>query len=337
MPTSSTDFQPAWWCSNNHLQTIAGVVLRNHPKLTVQRQRWETPDKDFIDLDRLPGQAQKSPRLLILHGLEGSSGSKDIRHLMAAAHQMGWESIGMNFRSCSGEINRLERAYHAGETADLAWVIEQLLAEDSERSLLCIGISLGGNVLLKYLGEQGQAVPDQLRGAVTISTPFNLNAGVVYVEQGFSLLYVQRFVRSLKRKIFQKLERYPNLVDPQALSEVKTISDFDKLFTAPIHGFPDADTYWRSSSSIHFLPSIRRPTLLINAQDDPFYPPDALPYQQVAESDFLTGLFPKRGGHGAFIEGGWPFRLSCWAEQQALSFLQETLSAVGPVGVIETV
>ncbi|MEO0456138.1 MAG: alpha/beta fold hydrolase [Cyanobacteria bacterium P01_A01_bin.114] len=326
MPTCSTSFQPAWWCFNNHLQTVAGVILKNQPNLDVQRQRWDTPDGDFIDLDRLPGQTENSPRLLILHGLEGSSASKDVRHLMAAAHQMGWESIGLNFRSCSGEINRLRRAYHAGETTDLAWVIEQLLKENAARPLVCIGISLGGNVLLKYLGEQGQTVPNQLKGAVTISTPFDLNAGIVYVEEGLSLLYVRRFIKSLKRKTFQKLEHYPDLVDRQSLRSVKTLSDFDELFTAPVHGFPNAETYWRSSSSIHFLSAIRRPTLLINAQDDPFYPAKALPYQQVADNDFLTGLFPRQGGHGAFIDGGWPFRLSCWADQQALTFLHKILA-----------
>ncbi|NEP18023.1 MAG: alpha/beta fold hydrolase [Leptolyngbya sp. SIO4C1] len=327
MPISAATFKPAWWCRGGHLQTIAGALLRADPMLAVQRQRWNTPDGDFIDLDRICDPAANAPRLLLLHGLEGSASSRDICQLMAAAGRLGWESIGLNFRSCSGEPNRLRRAYHAGDTADLAWVIERLIAEAAERPLLCLGISLGGNVLLKYLGERGADVPSQLLGAVTISTPFNLNAGVDYVEQGLSRLYVYRFITSLKQKMYQKLDRYPDLVDRDALRAVRSLSDFDALFTAPVHGFPDAETYWRQSSSLYLLPVIRCPTLLINAQNDPFYPAAALPRQQVATNPFLTGLFPADGGHGGFIEKGWPFRLQSWAQQQAMAYFQQCLSA----------
>ena len=322
---TSPTFQPAWWCTNTHAQTVAGALLRRRPQLNIDRQRWDTPDGDFLDLDCLAGP-DHSPRLLLLHGLEGSSESPDIRHLMAAAHQLGWECIGMNFRTCSGETNRLERAYHAGETSDLAWVIEQLVQAAPERPIVCAGVSLGGNVLLKYLGESGASLPAQVRGAVTISTPFDLVRSVAYVEQGLSMIYIRRFVNSLKRKMFQKLERYPDLIDREMLASIQTLSEFDEWVTAPLHGFPDAKTYWTVNSSIRFLSDIQRPTLLINAQDDPFYPADILPRKQVADNPYLSALFPERGGHGAFIEGGYPFRLRSWSQAQTLAFLQQQLA-----------
>jgi predicted alpha/beta-fold hydrolase len=324
MTQTSTAFSPAWWCRNPHLQTIIGALLRRSPQLPVQRERWEMTDGDFLDIDRLKGQPQ-SPRIILLHGLEGSSRSPDIRALMAAVHRLGWESIAMNFRTCSGEPNRLRRAYHAGETADLAWVIEQVLAEDAQRPVMCIGISLGGNVLLKYLGERGTALPGQLKAAVTISTPYDLGAAMKYVEQGVSWLYIRRFVRSLKRKTRQKLVRYPDLIEAETLNSVQTLSAFDQQFTAPVHGFPDAETYWRVSSSLHFLPQIRRPTLLINAVDDPFLPPTALPRAEVAENPWLTADFPESGGHGGFIEGGWLLQPVSWVPGRAIAFLQTQL------------
>lgn len=325
--TNFPPFEPAWWCQTAHSQTIAGALLNRPPRLQVLRQRWDTPDGDFLDLDRLPAPHPDAPRLLLLHGLESSSQSNDIRHFMAMGQHLGWEVIALNFRSCSGQPNRLARAYHGGDTADLAWVIDRLLQEDAARPLGCVGISLGGNVLLKYLGEQQQQAPQPLRCAVTISTPFDLNASVTQVEQGFSLVYTRRFVQSLKRKTFAKLDAYPDLVDRQLLAAVQTLSEFDELVTAPIHGFPDAKTYWATSSSIHFLAAIRRPTLLINAQDDPFYAATALPWQQVADNEWLTGLFPAAGGHAAFIEGGYPFRLQLWAHRQAMTFLRRELTA----------
>lgn len=319
-------FQPAWWCATPHSQTIVGALLNHPPQVAVHRERWGTPDGDFLDLDRLPATAPNAPRLLLLHGLESSSHSNDIRHFMARGQRLGWEVIALNFRSCSGEPNRLARAYHGGDTADLGWVIERLLQEDATRPLGCLGISLGGNVLLKYLGEQQHNTPQPLRCAVAISTTFDLAKAVTQVEQGFSWVYTRRFVQSLKRKTFAKLKVYPDLVDRQSLTAVQTLSEFDDLVTAPIHGFPDAKTYWKSSSSIYFLPQIRRPTLLINAQDDPFYLAEALPWQQVIENDFLIGLFPETGGHAAFIEGGYPFRLRLWAHQQAMFFLHHELT-----------
>ena len=291
MRQKNSTFFPAWWCRNPHAQTIIAALFRKTPTLPVDRERWHTPDGDFLDIDRVQGKQPDVPRVVLLHGLEGSSSSNDIRGLMAVAHQLGWESIAMNFRSCSGELNRLRRMYHAGETSDLAWVIKQLLAEDKTRPIVCIGISLGGNVLLKYLGERQDQVPDQLKAAVTISTPYNLNEAIAYIEQGFSMLYIKRFLLSLKRKTRQKLQQYPDLIDRKTLNAIQTLSEFDDRVVAPVNGFPNADTYWRLSSSQPFLPKIQRPTLLINAVDDPFFPPGHLPASGNRRKSIFTGRF----------------------------------------------
>ncbi|MGB0560728.1 MAG: YheT family hydrolase [Spirulinaceae cyanobacterium] len=316
-------FKPVWWAVHPHVQTIAGALLATPPPLAVRRQRLDTPDGDFLDLDRLPAPTAQSPRLLLLHGLESSSSSNEIRNLMALTQQAGWEAIALNFRTCSGEMNRVPRAYHSGETRDLAWLIEQLLGEDPSWPLFCVGISLGGNVLLKYLGEQGPNLPAQLQAAVAISTPFDLAKATANLEQGFNWVYIDRFVKSLKQKAWEKHKRHPELLDPQVIPTIQRLSEFDEWVTAPLHGFASAQDYWQKSSSLQFLPQIQRPTLLINAQDDPFFPGHFLPYSQVEQNPYLTALFPESGGHSAFIDEGYPYRLKFWSHRQAIAFLQQ--------------
>jgi len=218
----STSFQPAWWCRGRHAQTLWGALLRPTPYVPLRRERWETPDGDFLDIDRVEGTAS-APALIVLHGLEGSSRSKPVLGFMAAAHRVGWEAVGINFRSCSGEANRLRRAYHGGDSTELGWVIDRVIAQDPGRCVGCVGVSLGGNVLLKYLGEHGERVPQHVRAASAISTPFDLGIAVRYVERGMSRLYMRNLVSSLKRKTFAKLARYPDLVDPARLGAVRTL------------------------------------------------------------------------------------------------------------------
>ena len=314
-------FRPAWWCRSLHMQTIWGSLLRPAPKVRLTRQRWETPDGDFLDLDWTDG-TPGTPILLVLHGLEGSSRSKQVLGLLAAARQEGWRGVGMNFRSCSGEPNRLRRSYHGGETSDLTWVIQRITAESPNSPILCAGLSLGGNVLLKYLGEQGESLPSSVRAAVAVSAPFDLARSAHALEHGFSRFYMRRLVRSLKAKTRAKLQKYPDLVDRKKLAVARTLTQFDDAVTAPVHGFRDADDYWRQSSSAAFLPKIRRPTLLINARDDPFLPETALPREAVEKNRFLTAEFPLHGGHLGFIAGGPPGRPVCWAEEEAIRFLK---------------
>ena len=317
-------FHPAWWCRGRHAQTLWGALFRPTPYVLCQRERWETPDGDFLDVDRVEGTA-RAPAVIGLHGLEGASQSKPILGLMAAARRVGWEAVGINFRSCSGASNRLRRAYHGGDSVELGWVIGRVIAQDPTRAVGCVGVSLGGNVLLKYLGEHGARVPQQVRAAAAISTPFDLGIAVRHLERGLSRFYMRNLVSSLKQKTFAKLARYPDLVDPARLCAVRTLAEFDHLVTAPLHGFPDGQTYWQSSSSASWLSAIRRPTLLINAEDDPFFPADALPTQVVRENPALRAEFVPEGGHAGFLSGVWPGRPVPWAERRTMAFLQDHL------------
>ncbi|MBI4342445.1 MAG: alpha/beta fold hydrolase [Candidatus Omnitrophica bacterium] len=318
-------FRPAWWCRGPHAQTLWGALLRPTPQVPLRRERWETPDGDFLDIDRVEG-ASRAPVLVVLHGLEGSSRSKPVLGLMAAAYRAGWEAVGINFRSCSGESNRLRRAYHGGDSTELGWVLDRVIAQHPARSVGCVGVSLGGNVVLKYLGERGARVPPHVRAAGAISTPFDLGVAVRYMERAASRLYMRNLVRSLKQKTLAKLARYPDLVDPARLRAVRTLAEFDHLVTGPIHGFPDGQAYWDSSSSASHLGAIRRPALLINAEDDPFFPAGALPTRAVSGNPALRAEFVPGGGHAGFLAGVWPGRPVPWAEHRTMAFLQRHLT-----------
>ena len=317
-------FRPAWWCRGAHLQTIWGGILRRAPRPPLVHERWELPDGDFLDVDELPSGTDE-PRVIVLHGLEGSSRSPQVLGMLDQAHRRGWGGVAVNFRGCSSVPNRLRRSYHGGDTGDLAWVIERVQREHPSSSILCVGFSLGGNVLLKYLGERGDALPEALRAAAAVSTPFDLARSAQALDHGFSRVYGDRLVISLTRKTVQKLSRYPDLVDAGRLARVRTLSEFDELVTAPVHGFANAEEYWAKSSSAQFLARIRRPTLLINAQDDPFLPADALPRAAVQSNPFLTAEFPEAGGHLGFIEGRWPWAARAWAEARAAEFLSNAI------------
>ena len=282
------------------------------------------PDGFFLEGGELAAEAS-APRLIVLPGLESSSRSAHVLGLLGEARRRGWGGVAVNFRSCSGVPNRLRRSYHGGDTGDLAWVIARVQADHPLSPIICAGFSLGGNVLLKYLGEQADALSAQVRAAVAVSAPFNLAHSAHALERGLSRVYGQRLVASLKRKTFKKLARYADLVDARALSQVRTLPEFDDLVTAPVHGFRNAADYWAQSSSVDFLPRIRRPTLLINAEDDPFLPAEALPRRAVSENRFLHAEFPASGGHLGFLGGWWLGAPIAWAEIRAAEFLAQHL------------
>jgi len=288
----------------------------------VRRERWETPNKDFLDVDHVPTTTAGQPILIILHGLEGSSRAKQARGFLHAAHHQGWRGLAINFRSCSGTPNRLRRSYHAGETSDLHWVIQRVAAQYPQAPICCVGMSLGGNVLLKYLGEQGRDALATLKAAVAISTPFDLAISARAFEWGFfNRLYMSRLLGTLKQKTVAKLTRYPDLVDQERLAAVRTIREFDELVTAPVHGFANGADYWTASSCRRFLAAIRRPTLLISAVDDPLVPFDVSLREDAARNPYLTAEFPDAGGHVGFVSGS-PHHPIFWAEQRAFDFFK---------------
>ena len=319
MPADPEPFVPAWWCRGAHAQTIASA-LRLVPEVpTLRRERWETRDGDFLGVDVVPAEVGR-PILVMLHGLEGSSRSPQIRGFLHAAHRRRWRAIAPNFRSCSGEPNRLRRSYHAGETSDLRWVMRRLAERHPGDPMCCVGISLGGNVLLKYLGESRDA-PSSLRAAAALSTPFDLAMSARAFERGaLNRFYMRRLLRSLLRKTRAKLACYPDLVDARRLAAVQTIREFDEVVTAPTHGFASAQAYWTASSCRQFLPSIQHPTLLINALDDPLIPAAALPHEEVRRNSHLTGVFPASGGHAGFLSADAAHPV--WSEQAVFRFFE---------------
>lgn len=233
------------------------------------------------------------------------------------------------FRGCNGESNRARRFYHSGETSDVAFAIERLAREHPHTPLALVGVSLGGNVLLKYLGERGDDVPDAVRAAAAISVPFDLARGSRHISRGFSKIYERYFIKSLRSKALAKFERYPDLCDRAVVERVRTLWEFDDAVTAPVHGFRDATDYYTQSSSIHFLRGVRRPTLLLSAGDDPFLPKAVLDEVRAIarENAALQVEFVSRGGHVGFVSGRLPWRPTWWAEWRALEFLAPWLAA----------
>ena len=327
---SRDGFRPAWWCRNRHAQTIWGPLL-GRPGVPLRRERVTTRDGDFVDLDWADGP-REAPLLLVLHGLEGSSRSHYAAGLMGAARARGWRALVLNFRSCGGELNRLPRFYHSGDTGDLDEVVRHLVARDPEARIGAVGVSLGANVLLKWLGERGVKTPAAVAAAVAISAPFDLAACAQTLDRGLArLLYTRRFLRSLRAKVEQKAAVYPGFVDLAAVRRARTFAEYDRVLTAPLHGFRDEWDYWTRASSGPYLATIRRPTLLINARDDPLVPAEALPAPATLPSH-VRAAFTPGGGHVGFLEGAWPWRAVSWAERRALEFLDGVVRPAGAPG-----
>jgi predicted alpha/beta-fold hydrolase len=301
-----------------HLQTIFGPLFRPLPRVPLRRERWELPDGDFVDLDWLDGPA-RAPLLAVLHGLEGSSSAHYIRGILAQARARQWRAVALNFRGCSGELNRLVRSYHSGETRDLGELVQRL--SRGAEQLFLAGCSLGGNVLVKWLGEQGADAP--VAAAVAISVPFDLLACARTLDgPGFwQWVYRTRFLRSLKSKALEKLSLFPGAWDGERVRKSHTLFEFDDALTAPVHGFSGAPDYYAQSSSGPFLARVRVPLLLISALDDPFIPAETVPRENTG---FVTVERWPRGGHLGFIEGP-PWRY--YAERRAMEFLERSSAA----------
>ena len=313
-------YQPARFLFGPNLMTIFGPLLRKGPQLPLRRERWELHDGDFVDVDRLEGPAQ-APLFVALHGLEGSSSAHYIRGLLHQARLRGWRGLALNFRGCSGDMNRLLRSYHSGETGDLDELIARVRREADR--IVIAGCSLGGNVLVKWLGEQGAAIPREIRAAAAISVPFDLAACSRTLDSGgfWRWAYRTRFLRTLKRKSLLKGELHPGALDTERVSAARTLFDFDDAVTAAIHGFKSAPDYYAQCSSGPFVARVRVPLLLLSAEDDPFIPASSIP-RAVPENVTLE-VWP-RGGHLGFVEGpAWQPRF--YAERRAVEFLAQQL------------
>jgi predicted alpha/beta-fold hydrolase len=309
--------------------------VRRRPSLPTRTERWETPDGDFVDLVRMdpvargdaPTAPGRAPRVLLLHGLEGSPRSHYVGGFFGQCRRRGWGADLLVFRSCGDEPNRQRRFYHSGETADAGFVLERLVAEAPDAPRALVGVSLGGNVLLKLLGERGDDLPASVRAAAAVSVPFDLARGSRYIGQGFARVYEGFFLRSLRRKAHEKLGRYPGLFDAEALDRARSIWDYDDVVTAPVHGFDSAQDYYARSSSLGHLSGIRLPTLLVSAVDDPFLPSAVLDEVRAIARDTpaLEIDFVPSGGHVGFVGGRVPWRAEYWAEERVGAFLAARL------------
>jgi predicted alpha/beta-fold hydrolase len=320
-------YRPAWWVPGAHAQTLWGKFFRAHCRVVTRRERWDTPDGDFVDIHRLDGPAD-SPRLLFLHGLEGTVESHYVGGFFEQALRRGWSADLLLFRGCGPEMNRTARFYHSGETTDISFVIDRILAERGTGPLLLAGVSLGGNVLLKYLGERGGELPPRIRAAAAVSVPFDLETGCRFIARGISRIYDRHFLKTLRVKALAKLARFPGIFDADALSRARTLYEFDNVVTAPVHGFLDAHDYYAKSSSMGWLARVDRPTLLLNAIDDPFLPSGILEAVRITagQNPCLTVELPTHGGHVGFVGGRIPWKPFYYAEWRACEFLASHLA-----------
>lgn len=316
-------FRAAWWLRGAHRQTIGGKFLRPRMSLPLERERLETPDGDFLDLDFTARPRADAPVVLVLHGLEGSARRRYVMLTYQELLARGLHAVGLNFRSCSGEPNRLARFYHSGETGDLDHVLGVLHDRFPGVPIGVIGYSLGGNVLLRYLGERGEAAGARVHAAVGVSVPFDLTAGGEALERGImGKVYTEYFLRSLRLKVMAKEALLAGRCDVEAVRRARTLREFDDAITAPLHGFEDAADYYRRASSAAVLEAIRVPTLLLQSEDDPFLPARHLPRDAVRRNPALVAAFTRRGGHVGFVGGALPWRPRFWAEAEAARFLQ---------------
>ena len=320
-------YNPPRWLPTSHAQTIVPALFARRPAVEYRRERWDTPDGDFIELDWLAYGAgtgndaappPDAPLFVLFHGLEGSSDSHYARVLMASARALGWHGVVPHFRSCSGPINLAPRFYHLADSAEVDWVLRRLHAQH-RGPLVVAGVSLGGNVLLRWLGEQGTDAAF-VSAAAAISTPLDVHAGGRALSQGFALVYTMSFLKTLKRKALSKLEQYPGLFDRDAMLACRTMYEYDNVVTAPIHGFRNTEEYWTRATTRPLLPDVVVPTLVLNARNDPFLPSAALPtHAEVSRAIELDQ--PEAGGHVGFMTGPFPGRID-WLPRRVFNFLE---------------
>jgi len=332
-PILRSDFRPAWWLRNRHAQTIySSLPLARTPRIRLRSEDIELPDGDVTVVDWMndgPAPESGAPILVVLHGLEGSSASSYARLLLKAAAAHGWRAAVLHFRDCGDYRNRLPRRYHAGETGDIRFFLDSLRSGGHDGPMVAAGFSLGGNVLLKYLGENGVATP--LDAAVAVCVPLDLHDSARALSIGFSKVYQYYLVKKMKSALHRKFNRHTAAFDWQRMLAARTFAEIDDAVTAPLHGFSSKDEYYDKCSSAAFLPHIRVPTLIINSLDDPFMTPAAVPpVTDIPESVSIE--LSNRGGHIGYIDGGPPWRPSFYLPDRIIDFLDSHVGDSGRHG-----
>lgn len=323
MPLLSSDYKRPFYLPNGHAETIIPALTRKIKGLKGRRKRITLPDGDFLDLDIYENfhQNSKAKRLvLIAHGLEGSSQSQYAQGMARAFVFNNYDVIVWNQRGCSGELNKKLRFYHSGATEDLRAVVNYLLKHKSYSQILPIGFSLGGNLTLKYLGEEGKNLPAEIQAAIVFSVPLHLSSCAHKLGRPSNRVYSERFLRSLKDKVARKSAVMPDKLSTEHFPKIKTLKDLDDFYTAPLHGFRDAEDYYEQCSSVNFISDIRVPTLVVNAMNDPFLAPECFPFENFQNLKNVFFETPKTGGHCGFSV---PFSNLYWSERRALAFANE--------------
>lgn len=301
-PAAAGRYRAPWWLPGAHAQTIVPARLLPAPAVRYRRERWDAPDGDFIDVDFClpePGGAD-APVMVVFHGLEGDSRSHYCRALMDGCRVRGWRGMVAHFRGCSGEANRLARAYHSGDSDEIDWILRGVARRWPQAARFAVGVSLGGNALAKWAGERGSAAGACIQACVAASAPFDLAAGGAALGQGFNLVYTRSFLRTLRPKAIAKARRFPGLADVARIAASRTLLEFDDAFTAPVHGFAGVHDYWKRASAKPWLGAIAIPTLALNARNDPFVPGASLPVAADVAA-CVTLEVPEDGGHVGFF------------------------------------
>lgn len=322
MPVLDSDsYRPPFWQWNGHIQTIYPSLYRKVPGICYQREQIATPDDDFLILDwslALPGERQDA-LVILSHGLEGDSHRPYITGMVKEMNRAGMDCLAWNFRSCGGMLNLQPRFYHSGATEDLDLVIQEGIKKEY-KTIYLIGFSLGANLTLKYLGEKGAALNDQIRKTVVFSVPMNLKQCSLTLGKTLFRMYEQRFLRSLKSKAVQKSIRFPDTISPEKIKKIKTLYQFDDELTARLHGFDSADDYYGKCSSMHFVSDIACQTLILNAKNDPMIPVQSLPLDLLANHEKVTLELTQEGGHCGFSAARYSHS-DYWSEKKALHFI----------------
>ena len=305
-------YRAPWWLPGGHLQTIWSALYsrqRRHAPRPLQRERWTTPDGDFIDVDRQTASHPQRPLFVMFHGLEGSSASHYAQACAdwAAEHDVQWAMP--HFRGCSGEINHAPRAYHSGDHHEIDWILRRLRTEHQAQGgqvMVAAGVSLGGNALMRWAGEQGAAAVKQVDAVAAICSPLDLAESGRAIGRGFNRqVYTRMFLHTMKPKAMSKLQQHPGLFPRERLLAARDLYEFDNVFTAPLHGFRDTQDYWRRASAKPWLGRVQVPALLLNPLNDPFVPASSLPRPEDV-SEHVTLWQPRQGGHVGFASGRWP-------------------------------
>lgn len=320
---SLNSYKPVRFLRGRHLETVLPNLLRKVRQMEPKKEKINTPDGDFLQLDwYLKGSSSLA---IISHGLEGNSDRPYMKGMAKIFSDHNIDALCWNYRGCGSQMNIKPRLYHSGATTDLDTVVKVAI-ENGYEQIVLIGFSLGGNITLKYVGEQGIKLSKQIKTAITFSVPLDLAAGSREISKPHNWMYAKRFLRNLKKKVRIKNQQFPQVIKLNGLSEIKNLRDFDDIYTGPIHGFVGADDYYYQCSAMRFLKGINIPSLIVNAKNDPFLPAECYPFELIEQCSVVDFETPNHGGHVGFIElnkQGY-----YWSEKRALAFAKQHLNKV---------